>query len=720
MSPTSSSPRDRARRPDRAPAAAATTPATGHWGLAILLLAGLVLLLLHARIYAFLTDDAYISFRYARNFAEGHGLVFNPGVAERVEGYSNLLWVLVLALLDRLGVAPERAANPLSVLCTVALWAVVARYAWRRRDVPGAMWLGLAVVGLAITRSVAVWTTSGLETRCFELWVVAGCLRLADEIEATLEGGAPRPWAAVLFGLGALTRPDGLLLGAAALAAGAALVTIRRLNALPRVLAGCGVFAAIVGGMLAFRRIYYGDWVPNTYYAKVGGHTDVALGLEYLQAFALEYAAWVWLPLAVYGAVRLARSRAWALPVVTLAALAPYTAYVAVIGGDHFEYRPLDLVFPLLFVLAAEGVRGIAASRAGRAGALAACVAAGAGLAVRPWQTHAQFPPDYHPGFPGHPGYETGVARDFLEPGRDGLYRLPLLDRLAARHRALLFALTRRFACIRQEEHWLFLGTSLAEGGRIKRLMDDGRLPRDVYLALSCVGAMPYVSNARTLDRHGLTDAHVARSPLAKDPLLAHGKFATIEYARERGVDLWTVDKAYLFGEVTSESVLQSIRYAARDHEDDWAADTGDGWMILAQLPGGPERARRRMPRLVFQRLDDPAFITHFVDVSLPRYLEYMEKNPRDIPAAVRLAYVARMGGRWDVATRAYEALIPLLPPTPDLYEQLADCYEGLGAWAQAAGAVERAIELARTAGDAERVARDEARLNDDRGRAGR
>jgi arabinofuranosyltransferase len=45
---------------------------------------------------AWLTDDAFISFRYARNLVEGHGLVYNPG--ERVEGYSNFLWTLWCAL----------------------------------------------------------------------------------------------------------------------------------------------------------------------------------------------------------------------------------------------------------------------------------------------------------------------------------------------------------------------------------------------------------------------------------------------------------------------------------------------------------------------------------------------------------------------------------------------------------------------------------------------
>ncbi|MEI7425254.1 MAG: hypothetical protein WCK10_04010, partial [Candidatus Staskawiczbacteria bacterium] len=46
-------------------------------------------------------DDAFISFRYAENFAAGHGLVFNPG--ERVEGYTTFLWVLILGVGKALG-----------------------------------------------------------------------------------------------------------------------------------------------------------------------------------------------------------------------------------------------------------------------------------------------------------------------------------------------------------------------------------------------------------------------------------------------------------------------------------------------------------------------------------------------------------------------------------------------------------------------------------------
>src|SRR5437870_1567913 len=47
--------------------------------------------------YFALYDDAMISMRYAKNLAQGFGLVWNP-LGERVEGYTNLLWVLYMTL----------------------------------------------------------------------------------------------------------------------------------------------------------------------------------------------------------------------------------------------------------------------------------------------------------------------------------------------------------------------------------------------------------------------------------------------------------------------------------------------------------------------------------------------------------------------------------------------------------------------------------------------
>ncbi|TLY31714.1 MAG: hypothetical protein E6K56_04560, partial [Ignavibacteria bacterium] len=56
---------------------------------------------LHARLFEFIQDDSFITFRFIRNFTSGGGLVFNTG--EYVEGYTSLLWALVLAAPAKLG-----------------------------------------------------------------------------------------------------------------------------------------------------------------------------------------------------------------------------------------------------------------------------------------------------------------------------------------------------------------------------------------------------------------------------------------------------------------------------------------------------------------------------------------------------------------------------------------------------------------------------------------
>src|SRR3954471_5389789 len=91
---------------------------------------GLILLvapifLVHVLLFNFVTDDAFISFVYSRQLAEHGQLVFNLG--ERVEGYTNFLWTVLLALGLKLGVAPDVAARVLGTGFGIATLAVCAR-----------------------------------------------------------------------------------------------------------------------------------------------------------------------------------------------------------------------------------------------------------------------------------------------------------------------------------------------------------------------------------------------------------------------------------------------------------------------------------------------------------------------------------------------------------------------------------------------------------------
>src|SRR5690606_28006550 len=132
----------------------------------ILALVGLLFLLhVSAAAGGVARDDAYISFRYARRFAEGLGLTYNDGA--RVEGYTNFSWVVLGALGALLGVDPKHTALALGPLSGVALVLLCAR--WGRelaeREDRAHRLAGLpAAVIVAASTSFAHYAGTGLET----------------------------------------------------------------------------------------------------------------------------------------------------------------------------------------------------------------------------------------------------------------------------------------------------------------------------------------------------------------------------------------------------------------------------------------------------------------------------------------------------------------------------------------------------------------------------
>lgn len=615
----------------------------------------LALLLAHAAAYAFLCDDAFISFRYARNLADGFGLAFNPGF-ERVEGYTNFLWVVILAAGDRLGIDPAQSAIPLSLLLTVGLWALVARGGARLTPTSAGPWAAVvAPLLLASSRSIAVWSTSGLETRLFEVLIVGAVLRVAHELERPRS----RPWGAFLFALATLTRPDGLLVAASVLTVAAATGVRRRTFSLPGIALQAGVFWVIVGAHMLWRKSYYGAWLPNTYYAKVGGRTWWDMGAAYLGSFALEYGFLLLLPLVVAGVVRWVRSGYTHVALVFGAAVIPHALYIASIGGDHFEYRPLDVYLPFLFLAAGAGVAGLLArSRAVGAVFLGALLVAGTWL---PWQTHRQFVREYYPGFPGL-GLVLEDQRRFLDPAYDPLYGLPLLRSLALAHRELVRKTTSRFVGIRQEEHALFRASVERQASVLKERIDGGVIAPDVRMALSCVGVIPYRTGVFTLDRLGLTDAVVARSEPTGERVMAHDKHATLDYARERGVDFWPADPVHPAIHVSDPQLLWYLQRVAADEDEIFLGDAGDGWFLVGIFPSGYDAARARFPGIAFRTSRDAETIGEAYEAVLAHRRAALERDPSDVAAAVDLSVALAALGRSEEAIRLLERFDPAHP----------------------------------------------------------
>ena len=388
-------------------------------------------------------DDSYISYRYASNFADGHGMVFNAG-EEPVEGYTNFLWTLIIALGMGAGIDPEWLGPALGLACTLGTALLLARLV---RSLGGSAWFAaLGVLLFAVQPTQTVHAAGGLETSMFAMWLMAGLLpRVAGP--RTRRGDL---LSSFFLACAALTRPEGMLVfGLLEIAdAGAALLRRDRFaswlrSALTRALP----FGLIVGLHLAWRYSTYGDWVPNTFHAKVGsGATIWEHGFAYSFRAISDFG--LFLMVVPYFLMREGRGRQARAACLLISTV--YLVYVGYVGGDYMPtYRFLLPVIPLWCGLAASSMSLLGSRLEGRRGPLLA-----------------------------------------------GL----LMITLAAVETTAAYS-SENFWADQDDRH-----LSLVAAG--KKL--DEALPQEAWMAVTNAGRVPYFSRRRCIDMMGLSDRHIA------------------------------------------------------------------------------------------------------------------------------------------------------------------------------------------------------------------
>lgn len=413
-------------------------------------------------------DDPWISFHYARNLLEGNGLVLNPG--ERVEGYSNFLWVLLSAMPIRLGIDPLGAMQVVSWLCCAAtFWLMALKLPWFE-DREGGGFAGVFL--LAGSFPFAVWAMGGLETSLYALLVllVAAFSAAVDDRRGGWRTGI---LAGLALAVASMTRPEGAMF--AAIPAGMLAWRARRGErvAAGRLALGLAVFGALFGAYLGWRLSYYGHLLPNSATAKLGGGAAATIraGHAYLWSYFLGAQALV-LVAAAWGFLRAWREEPSPLHLCCAGVCAMQVVFVLGVGGDWMPgYRFVVPMAAPLCLLAAHGL-------------------AQAPLVVR------------------------GVAVWFVlvaSPVEAGL------DKGGGPAIGLRFA---RWVCDRKPlvEPLVRIGTDL-------RVMGD---PGDA-IAMSEAGVVPYLSRLRLIDMLGLVDPEIA----AKEGGL-HQKFDAESVLRRR------------------------------------------------------------------------------------------------------------------------------------------------------------------------------------------
>lgn len=323
-----------------------------------------------AAAFAWVGDDAFIAFRYGRNLAEGAGLRFNLGVDPPVEGYTQLAWILIVALIERLGFEIVHATRTVEITLGAALLALcVRRFATLAGGRPLAIVAGVLLVS---SPGYVIWSTGGLGTMLFALSIFV----CADRVLATARGGS-LAFACIASALVVYVRFDGLYFVGIVLATAFVLGCLRA-EARPLVRTSLVATAAVAVGFAAqtaWRMAYHGDWLPNT--ARAKGDFDLRTlerGLDYLVS------NWFTVPLlavALVAALVLVVRRRGRDPwlVMALGVIGGASAYGVLTGGD---FMPMGRFFvPALPFVALVGARLVLLAGRGRiTGGAVACVLA--------------------------------------------------------------------------------------------------------------------------------------------------------------------------------------------------------------------------------------------------------------------------------------------------------------------------------------------------------
>lgn len=311
--------------------------------------------------FHYMPDDTFITLRYARNVLRGEGFVFNPG--ERVEGYTNFLWLLIVVVAGKLGfplIASARALSLAFSLGTLVLAGIAARRGVEPHgERPGwreAVAVILPSAMLAASPPFLVWSYSGSELPLFTFLLLAGYMLLS---------AGKRPGGALaVFALLGLVRPEGMLSFAIAF-----LILVARGPRRRTVAAlGIGIAAVFYAPYFAWKWSYFHALLPNTFYAKTGpAGLMIENGARYVAGFALSYGY-----LFAAGVLLL---RAAGREIESLSLPLLFTGITAIqvllLGGDWMpHYRLLLPVLPFVALAASRGIVALAA-RDARASALA-------------------------------------------------------------------------------------------------------------------------------------------------------------------------------------------------------------------------------------------------------------------------------------------------------------------------------------------------------------
>ena len=443
----------------------------------------------------FIQDDAFISFRYAENFANGHGLIYNIGY-EPVQGYTNFLWTLLLSIGAYLNLELISWSMILGFIFAPGTLLFTYYVSFKITKSRFAAYLSVFLLGTNYTYSSYI--TGGLETQLQAFLVIVSVYISLFLLDRNSDVKSGRMWylmLSVLFSLAVMTRLDSVLLcGILFLAISYSLfinqeefkekISKFACLSLPSML--------IVGLWLFFTYLYYGDILPNTYYLKVYdissefGALALLRGVYYVVSFFIRYGLAFFILVGIF----YFRKVLFEYKFTTLLAvmISVWVLYIIRVSGDFMEYRFFVPIMPLIYILFTSALISLIPNFKGRVIPVVFLLIMSLYHAATFSSTRSLF------------GIESISGLKKLILGKDG-------------------------------------DSGFQKIGRVLGNMFADAKPSSVIIATG-TGAIPYYSKLTNIDTLGLNDKWVAKNGILYGYMPGHTRYAPIKYLMDSKVDL--------------------------------------------------------------------------------------------------------------------------------------------------------------------------------------
>lgn len=416
----------------------------------------------------FIQDDAYTSFRYARNFADGNGLVFNKG--EQVEGFTNFLWVILLSKFYYFNADLEITSQILSTFFGLAvIWItyLLSRLSLIKDNTSfiDHSFTLLPPLLVSFSAPMIYWSVSGMETSLFIFLTLLSLYYFFIRESRTKFGKA----FIIVSIINSLLRPEGLfffilicfyeLFSTFINEKFKFRISLKKYFNNSRNREFLYFFIPIIL-FIVFRLIYYGYLFPNTFYAKTEFTSQFLVrGWEYFYEFAesnLVFGVLLILPIFTFKKNKNEISFFYFFTLLNFIA-------IIIIGGDVLPIYRFFLPFlPLIFIFSVKGIISLT---------------------------------------------------EYITNGNIIIHKISL---------ALLILIISFFAITNyQNQLPIILEKKSYESGLVKKMkiyadwiVSSGFNKKEkISVALSTIGSFSYNINARVIDIVGLTNEYIAHNP---------------------------------------------------------------------------------------------------------------------------------------------------------------------------------------------------------------